>query len=170
MSDAARRIQIGYVRRAHGIRGEVVVRCDDADRSRFSPGVAFLTDDDPPRELVVDHARRHRGEPLVAFEGIDDRNAAESLRGVSLTIDVAERRRLDPDEYWPEDLVGLRMVDTAGLELGTITGVVLGAAQDRLVVSLQDGGAADVPFVDALVGEIDLERGVVVADLPEGLL
>ncbi len=104
---------------------------------------------------------------IVFLDGITDRTAAEGLRHRSLTIDVGSRRSLADDEWWPEDLVGRPAVTAGGAGLGTVTDVVLGGAQDRLVITTPDGGEVEVPFVVALVPEVT--PGSITIDPPEGL-
>lgn len=161
------RIVAGYVRRAHGIRGEVIVRSLSDDPERFAVGKVLVTDEHPPRSLEITRSRAHGDGALLEFASISDRTSAEALRGVSLTIESTERRALDDDEFWPDELVGSVVVDTAGVSLGTVADVVLGEAQDRLVVVTADGTRVDVPFVAAIVGVID--DGVIEVDPPEGL-
>jgi len=165
----ARRISVGYVRRAHGIRGSVVVRPLTDHPDRYHSGAAFLTDDDEPRVLVVGDAAEHPDGVLIRFEGVNDRTAAEALQGVTLTIGPEERRSLGDDEFWPEDLEGLTAIDPSGRHLGMVTGVVLGAAQDRIVVTRKNGQVVEVPFVEAIVGEIHPSLAHIVIDAPEGL-
>ena len=163
------RIPIGYVRRAHGIRGDVIVRplTDFADR--FQQGSEFLTDETPPRSLRVTSARDHSDGYLVHLAGISTRNEAEALQGVTFTIDADERRELGEDEYWPEDLQGMVAIAPDGRHLGTVTGVVLGEAQDRLIVRASDGEDIEVPFVDPIVSMVHPSGGHVVIDAPPGL-
>jgi 16S rRNA processing protein RimM len=177
MSQAAtpppERLVVGRVVRPHGIRGEVVVEVLSDAPGRFDPG-AELAAGDPegataPRGLTVAAARRHQGRLLASFEGLDDRDDVEALRGQLLTIPLASARQLGPDEFWPHQLTGLAVADHAGAVVGSITAVVPGAAHDLLQVALDRGGEALVPAVAALV-TVDLAAGrVVVADLP-GLL
>lgn len=159
----------GYVRRAHGLKGSVVVRSLSDDPDRFRVGARFATDDAEHPWLTVIAAVPHHDGLLIAFDGITGRNEAEELRGTTLLIDRAARRDLDEDEFWPEDLVGLDVVDASGSPLGEVVDVVLGAAQDRVVVKTTDGGIVEVPLVAALAPEIDLEAGTIVVDPPEGL-
>lgn len=166
---SAQRIVAGYVRRAHGIRGDVVVRSLSDDPARFAVGSTFLTDEEPPRTLVVARARSHADGELLGFASISDRTTAETLQGASLTITMDERRELGEGEFWPDELVGLTAVDSTGSPLGTVTDVVLLEAQDRLVVTTPDGERVDVPFVDALVGKVDPERREIAVRPPEGL-
>ncbi len=164
------RIPAGYVRRAHGIHGDVVVRGmlqDAADR--FVEGALLLTNEDEPREFEIAAVRGHQGDFIVSFVGISDRNAADSLKGVQFAIDRSERRELDPKEWWPEDLVGCSVVTVEGMAIGAVTGVVTGAAQDRLLVETPDGALGEVPFVNELVPTVDIEGRLIVVDLPEGL-
>ncbi len=163
------RVSVGYVRRAHGIKGGVIIRPLSDNPDRFSVGERFLTDDDPYRELTVAWVRSHNDGLLVGFEGVSDRNAAEALQGATLTIDAVDRRPLGADEYWPEDLEGLTALTPDGVHLGTVSGVVLTEAQDRLVVTTPDGRAVEVPFVEAIVGEVHPSHGHVVMTPPEGL-
>ncbi len=161
------RIVAGYIRRAHGIRGEVIVRSLSDDPDRFAVGRVLITDEEPPRSLEITRRRSHGDGELLQFATISDRTNAEALRGVSLTIDPTERRALDADEFWPEDLVGSSVVDPSGATLGTVTDVVLGEAQDRLLVATAAGATVEVPFVAAIVG--DVVDGVIEVDPPEGL-
>jgi 16S rRNA processing protein RimM len=163
------RILVGYVRKAHGIKGAVVVRplTDDPDH-RWVPGTVVTSDAEPPVEYTVVSAGPHPSGILVRFDGVDDRSTAEAMRGTSFTIPASERRELDDGEYWPDDLVGCTVVDGSGETLGVVESVVFGAAQDRLAVRT-DRGLVEVPLVDALVPTIDLEARTVVATPPPGL-
>ena len=165
------RILAGYVRRAHGIHGDVVVRGtlqDSADR--FAEGAVLVTNEDTPREFEITGVRGHQGDYIITFNGIGDRNAAEALRGTQFTIDMADRRELESGEWWPEDLDGCDVYSMDGALVGVVASVIAGAAQDRIVVETPDGAKGEVPFVSELVPEVDVENRRIVVDLPEGLL
>lgn len=164
-------IPVGYVRRAHGIRGDVVVRGLGADAvDRFQPGSRITTNESPSRAFEVTEHRPHSTDFLLRLTGIDDRTAAEGLVGVQFVIDPSDRRDLDPDEWWIEDIVGCTAVDPDGVRIGTVTDVVVGAAQDRLVISVDGGGRAEVPLVDELVPTVNTADRRVVVALIEGLV
>lgn len=162
-------VKIGYVRRAHGIKGAVVVRVLGEEFDRFSAGSVLSSDNSRFASLSVLSAQPHRDGLLVVFEEVSDRNESETLRGTSFLISADERRDLDSDEFWPEQLVGLRVVDPTGGQIGGVVDLVVGAAQDRLVITTPSG-TFEVPFVSAIVTSVDIEGGVVVIDAPEGLL
>jgi 16S rRNA processing protein RimM len=177
------RLIVGRAGRPHGIRGEVVigVRTDEPDL-RFAVGAtldARSTSDDAGPEngaggerLTVASVRWHSGQLLVAFAGITDRTAAAELTGSWLSVDSSQLPDTgDPDEFRDYELIGLSVRTCAGDPVGVVTDV-LHYGQDLLVVRRQDepGGEALVPFVRAIVPEVDLGAGVVVIDPPPGLL
>ncbi|WP_433326730.1 ribosome maturation factor RimM [Spirillospora sp. CA-294931] len=162
---------IGRVGRPHGIRGELTidVRTDDPDL-RFAPGTELATDPASSGPLTVQHARWHSGRLLVRFDGVDDRGQAEELRGTWLVVDPADILVTDdPDSYHDQQLVGLRAVTVAGEEIGTVA-EVRHTGQDLLIISRPGRDEALVPFVAALVPEVDVPGGRLVIDPPEGLL
>jgi 16S rRNA processing protein RimM len=177
------RVVVGRIGRPHGIRGEVVigVRTDEPDL-RFAVGatvdVRSTPDDAGPGDrtggerLTVASARWHSGQLLVAFAGITDRTAAAELTGSWLSVDSSQLPETgDPDEFRDYELIGLSVRTCSGDPVGVVTDV-LHYGQDLLVVRRQDepGGEALIPFVKAIVPEVDIRAGVVVIDPPPGLL
>jgi 16S rRNA processing protein RimM len=172
------RVIVGRVGRPHGIRGEVVVgvRTDEPDL-RFAVGATLdvAAQEDGPvdrQRLTVAAARWHSGQLLVAFTGITDRTAAGELTGSWLSVDSGQLPDIgDPDEFRDHELIGLSVRTAAGDQVGVVTDV-LHYGQDLLVVRRSDGGKSEslVPFVKAIVPEVDLTAGVLVIDPPPGLL
>jgi 16S rRNA processing protein RimM len=167
-------VVVGRIGKPHGIRGEVTVdvRTDEPDR-RFARGTTIRAEapagaDRRPSALTVTRARWHQGTLLVTFGELADRNAAEAVRGTVLYATLGrDEAPEDPDEYYDHQLVGLDVVDLDGTPLGTVKALVHGSAQDLLTVRTPDGRDALVPFVTALVPEVDLAAGrLVVADRP----
>lgn len=164
----------GRIGKPHGIRGEVTVevRTDEPD-SRFAVGSVLDVKpgkgkDAPWKRLTVRSKRWHQGVLLLSFEEISDRNVAETARGVLLTLAVSgDDLGTDPDAFYEHQLVGLEVRDLSGAVIGKVTGLQTGTAQDLLQVKATDGRATLVPFVTALVPEVDVRGGfVVVADRP----
>jgi 16S rRNA processing protein RimM len=157
---------VGTVGRAHGLRGQVTVRPrTDNVEQRFAAGATVRSSD---RTLTVSGHSWLNGVLLVAFEGVGDRTSAEALRGVELWAEgIAEPT--DPDEYADLALIGSTVVAPDGTALGTLVAVQHNPAQDLLVVRTGTGDRL-VPFVEALVPEVDLDaRRIVVNPIP-GLL
>jgi 16S rRNA processing protein RimM len=173
------RIVVGRAGRPHGIRGEVVigVRTDEPDL-RFAVGAVLDVRSSPDEEpadagrLTVASVRWHSGQLLVSFAGITDRTAAGELTGSWLSVDSSQLPELpDPDEFRDHELIGLSVRTSAGEPVGVVTDV-LHYGQDLLVVQRADGadGECLVPFVKAIVPEVDVRAGVLVIDPPPGLL
>src|SRR5262249_40117969 len=161
--------------RPHGIRGEVAVevRTDDPDE-RFAAGSVLGTDPPAAGPLTVVSTRWHSGRLLVSFAGIADRNQAEPLRGIWLTLDATQiTPPEDPDEFHDHQLVGLTVVTTAGEQVGVVTDV-RHHGQDLLVIEPAVGsdrrGEVLVPFVAAIAVDVDVAGGRLVIDPPAGLL
>ena len=170
------RVIVGRIGRPHGIRGEVVVgvRTDEPDL-RFAVGTTLdagsASDGTPESRLTVAARRWHSGQLLVAFEGVTDRTAAGRLGGTWLSVDSAELPpTTDPDEFRDHELIGLSVRTVAGEPVGVVSDI-LHYGQDLLVIRAE--GSRDerlVPFVSAIVPEVDVAGGVLVIDPPPGLL
>lgn len=162
-------LTVGQIVRPHGIRGEVIVevRTDEPDR-RFQEGAVLVAG---PSSLTVASARPHLGRLIVTFEEVPDRDAAEALRGQELEVDSESiEAPQDPEEFHDHQLVGLEVVDTAGVSIGVIRRVEHAPAADLLVVPLADGRTGYIPFVKQIVPTVDLVAGKVIVDPPGGLL
>lgn len=140
----------------HGLTGEVVVELWSEADLRLVPGSSLLTDEGP---LEVTAARPHQGRHLVRFAGVDDRAAADALRGRTLLAEPVD----DPDVLWVHQLIGAEAVQPDGRVLGTVVAVEPNPASDLLV--LEGGGLVPLRFVT----EVDPGTRVVV-DAPEGLV
>ena len=156
MPDEPALLEVGRVGRAHGLRGEVhVVAVSNVDE-RFAPGSQLVIGDEP---RVVVSARAAGNGWVVHFEGVDDRNAAEALRGKPV-LGVA--RQAEAGELFVHDVIGADVRDRAGTRLGRVEAVQANPAHDLLV--LDSGALIPIVFV------VDTQPGVVTVDLPDGLL
>jgi 16S rRNA processing protein RimM len=188
---------VGRIARPHGVRGEVSVEVHtDEPERRFAVGSVLATDPAEAGPLTVASARWHTGRLLVGFTGIADRNQAEDLRGIWLTLDSAQAGSSDdPDEFHDHELIGLAVVTVSGEPVGRVTDV-RHFGQDLLVIEPAGRAATDpatadpaarpagparpgqlaqpdgllVPFVAAIVPEVDVAAGRLVIDPPPGLL
>jgi 16S rRNA processing protein RimM len=137
------------------------------DPHRFDPGSSLLRADGT--RLVVEGSHVHKGDRLlVKFKGIDSRETVEAIRG-PVYVSEDQRRSLLEGEYWPQDLVGCRVTTVAGDEVGAISEVVEGPAQD--LISVDSGGRTFlVPLVKEIVVEVDVDARRVTIDPPAGLV
>jgi 16S rRNA processing protein RimM len=165
---------VGRISRPHGVRGEVAVdvRTDDPDL-RLAAGAVLATEPAAAGPLKVGRSRWHSGRLLVTFDGVGDRDQADQLRGTLLLVDSDQLEDLaNPDEFRDHQLIGLTVVDPDGQPVGEVSDVTH-YGQDLLVVAGSGDRAGReilVPFVSAIVPEVDLEGGQLRIDPPPGLL
>ena len=163
-------LMIGRVIKSHGIKGEVTVEVTtDEPEIRYAVGQKLRgRQGKKEQELTIATVRPHQGRLLIKFEEVPDRNLADSLRGMQFW---AEALAIDDDEeaFYDHELEGLKVLRD-GVEIGAVTGVMSGPAGTILEVTLTGGKEVLVPFVFAIVPEVDLEAGTCTITPPEGLL
>jgi 16S rRNA processing protein RimM len=152
---ATRRLAVGRIDRAHGLRGELVVTLTTNRLERLDPGAVLYTDDEV---LTVESAQPHLGRFIVRFVDVDDRADADRLHGAPLYADAID----DPGEWWVHDLIGAMVIDQHGVEQGRVVEVQENPASDLLV--LDTGALVPLHFAIELTAN---ER--VDVDTPEGL-
>jgi 16S rRNA processing protein RimM len=166
LSGAPGPLLAGQVGRPHGIAGEVYVLPISDDPSRFRSGSELVHES--AGDLVIESVRNHRERLLVKFRGIETRTDAEALRG-ALYVPRERLRALGRDEYWEHELRGCSVVDGSGEQLGVVTGLVAGRAQDLFVVDTPAGERL-VPIVKDIVVDVSVAERRVRIDPPLGLL
>ena len=174
-SKAAETVVVGFVLRAHGLRGEVLVLPDSENPARFESGSElFVRGGSRRRRLEVASSRPHRGRALVQFVNVTDRDGAEALRGAVLEAPEESVPAAEEGTFYYFQLVGCRVVDRALGDLGEVTEVVEDGGGVLLSVARPaDGGGIRsvlIPFANQLLPEINVEERLIRSDLPEGLL
>ncbi|GAA1991009.1 ribosome maturation factor RimM [Microbacterium pumilum] len=170
-------LRVGRLVKAHGLKGALKLELytDDPD-GRFVPGATFtlqVPESSPwhGKPLTVREFRWMNSHPVAFFEGVEDRDAAEELVRAILWIDQDAAATTPDDNAWYDhQLVGLDVVRD-GEVVGRVIRVDHFPAQDLLIVRLSTGSDAEVlvPFVAAIVPEVDIEGGRVVVTPPAGL-
>ena len=168
--DAGRRVLLGHIADAHGIRGEVKIRSytsNPADIAAYGP----LSDDDGRRSFVIQSHRVSGSKVVARIEGISDRNAAESLKGVGLYVPRDRLPRIEDEEWYVSDLIGCRALESDGGTFGKVVDVQSFGAGDLLEIR-PAGRSVTVllPFTRACVPEVDLAAGKIIVAPPPGLL
>ncbi len=167
---------VGRVRRAHGIRGELVVEAlTDEPDAVFAPGrrvfVGTAAGDPlrPERELHLKRSSPFKGGLIVAVDGLDDRNAAELLRGSTLLVPANEVTPPGEDEVFLHDLVGMRVVHASGRPIGEVI-EVFELPQGIVIDVRRETDTVMLPFDDHTVTDMDADARIITVDPVEGLL
>ena len=169
-NDLPETVTVGRVLRPHGIRGEVAVEVLSDIPGRFEPGSSLLAarEGETPVRLKVAAGRPQKAGAVVRFQGFDDRDRAEELRGMWLEVPRSEVPEPEPGTYYHWQLLGCRC--RAGEEdLGTVV-ELLEDGGGLILICEGEGRRVPVPFVERFLREVDVVEGRIELDLPPGLL
>ncbi|MBF4560712.1 ribosome maturation factor RimM [Microbacterium sp. VKM Ac-2870] len=172
---ARTQLRVGRLVKAHGLKGALKLELytDDPD-GRFVPGAVFtlqVPESSPwhGKTLTVREFRWMNSHPVAFFEEVDDRDAAESIVRAILWIDQEDSASTEDDAWYDHQLVGLTVLRD-GADIGRVIRVEHLPAQDLLVVRPTDAeGEILVPFVAAIVPDVDIAAGTVTVTPPAGL-
>lgn len=189
-------VTLGKVIGVHGLRGALRVHCfgDDAENLLRATQI-FVGPCESGREVkrpeyvagaeryegctsyaVLDAAPGRAREVRLKLEGVNDRNAAELLRGGFVWVAPQALRKLEPGEYYWHELVGCRVEDERGVEIGTVESLLETGAHDLLVIRAggatqeKDAKAHLIPAVPEFLREVELEKRRIVVHVIPGLL
>lgn len=165
--DSNKRICVGVVTGAHGLRGLVRVRpFTDVPEDIAAYGPVESGDGERSFALEIRN-RTGKGQLLVAIDGVADRTAAEALKGTQLFVSRETLPAVAEDEFYFTDLLGLAVVGLAGETVGTVRAVENFGGGDMLEIDDARGGVSTIPFTRAAVPEVDVAAGRVVVDVSQ---
>jgi len=163
------RICLGIITGVHGIKGWVRVKsftADPEDIASYGP----LSDESGARLFDLDLVGAQKGVLLARIKGVDDRNAAERLKGLRLYVSREALPPPEDDEFYEADLIGLAAMMEDGTRFGTVRAVNDFGAGASLEIEDEAGKTVVVPFTGAAVPVVDIAEKRVVIAPPEGLL
>jgi 16S rRNA processing protein RimM len=165
--------------KTQGRRGEVASEVLSDIPERFTIGMRLMAlpraADAGRRDLEVEELWPHKGMLVLKFAGVDSISDAELLVGCELQVPRSQRSKLDAGWNYVSDLVGCTVLDQGReigrIEIGRITDVQFGAGEAPLLIVRGEGAKAiEIPFAEAYLDHVDVERKQVHMKLPEGLL
>ena len=174
-------VAIGRVGSAAGLKGEFRVNLYAADSSNLKEGKSLLfrhaeNSSDTKTEAdaftsVCKRVRYQKDKPVILAEGIEDRSAAEAIRGMEICIKEEELDELSDGEHYVRNLIGCTVKDIAsGRDIGRLTDVIQNTAQSVLEVEAPDGKSILIPAVDAFMRNIDEEGRLIEVELIPGFI
>lgn len=166
---ASRKLCVGIVTGAHGIRGGVRLKsftAEPSDIGAYGP----LSDEAGARRFTLRVTGVVKGAILAEIAGINDRNAAEALKGLQLFVDRDQLPPAEEEEFYHADLIGLRAELANGELLGTVSALHDFGAGQSLEIATGGRETILVPFTKAAVPVIEVAAGRLVIEPPAGLL
>ena len=161
-------VLVAKILKPHGLTGEVVLHSYTDVKGRLEELRTYLLIDEGRiiGELKVEAIRFFGGRYVLKFHGISSRTEAEKLRNKELAIPESEIGTLPADYYFIHQLVGMKVQLRNGQPIGNVTNFIQTGGVDLLEVE----GEHLVPFASDICVEVDLGKGLIVIDPPEGLL
>ena len=168
------RTTIGKIAGAHGVNGVMILLplTDYPDRFLDMKELALEQPGKPKLTLKVTAMQPYAGKGtfFLRAEGVNNRDEAEKLKNAVITIPNDERVNLSDDEYWIDDMVGLKAVDSvSGQELGTLVEILQTGSNDVYLIRTPDGATKPIPAMKESVLGVDIENGTITVAIPEGL-
>lgn len=161
-------VKIGQIIGTHGIKGEVKIfsNTDFADERYAAGNTVYLENQHQRIELEVESHRVHKKMDLVKFVGLDSINDVEKYKGFDVFANQEDD--LEDGEYYYTDLIGCRVEDQQGNDLGKVISILEMPTQDVLEIE-DENGTYMIPYVDAFIVEEDIENERIIVSLIEGM-
>lgn len=164
-------LQVGIIISTHGVRGEVKVYPTTDDPRRFRRLKEVVLDTGREKlNLEIEGVKFFKQFVILKFKGLDNINDIEKYRQKSLYVTRKNAVRLQRDEYFIADLIGLKVQDEDGTELGTVKDVIETGANDVYEVEMADGRSLLLPAIKQCILNVDVENGMMQVHVLEGLL
>ena len=164
-------LQVGIITSTHGVRGEVKVYPTTDDPRRFRRLKEVVLDTGKEKmNLEIEGVKFFKQFVILKFKGLDNINDIEKYRQKSLYVTRKNAVRMQRDEYFIADLIGLKVQDEDGKELGTVKDVIETGANDVYEVEMADGKSLLLPAIKQCILNVDVENGMMQVHVLEGLL
>lgn len=164
-------LRVGVISNTHGVRGEVKIFSTTDDIRRFKKLKQCVIDTGREKIPVeVESCKFFKQTPILKFTTIDQLNDVERFKGKDLLVHRDHAVKLQKNEFFIVDLVGLKVESDDGMDLGVLTDVLQTGANDVFVAKMPDGNEVLIPYIEQCVPEIHPETGKVVVHLLPGLL
>ena len=164
-------LQVGIITSTHGVRGEVKVYPTTDDPRRFRRLKEVVLDTGKEKmNLEIEGVKFFKQFVILKFKGLDNINDIEKYRQKSMYVTRKNAVRLQRDEYFIADLIGLKVQDEDGKELGTVKDVIETGANDVYEVEMADGKSLLLPAIKQCILNVDVENGTMQVYVLEGLL
>lgn len=163
-------LRVGVITSPHGVRGEVKVFPTTDDAKRFKSLKNVLLDTGKEKlPLDIENVKFFKNMVILKFKGYDNINDIERYRQKDLLITREQAVKLEEDEYFITDLIGLAVLDEEGVRLGTVKDVMETGANDVYVVEQENGRELLLPAIGDCILDVDIENRIMKVHVLDGL-
>ncbi|MCD8234839.1 MAG: ribosome maturation factor RimM [Cloacibacillus porcorum] len=164
----------GKIVGVHGVRGDMLLlpQTDFPERFLGMKELDVTVAGKSMRTFKVRRIEPYEGKNtfFLRLQRVEDRDAAETLKGALITVAEDERVELEEDEYWLDDIIGLTVFDKAtDGRLGEITEVICTGSNDVYVVKTPEGASKAIPAIADVIEKVDVANSTMTVNIPEGL-
>lgn len=166
-------LNVGKIVNTQGLKGEVrVISQTDFPELRYKKGsvLTLFQDGKAPVRLVIKSHRKHKNFDIVSFEEHPSINEVEKYRDGILKVEKGDIGALEDNEFYYHEIIGLKVVDEEGTELGKIKEILSPGANDVWVVQRIKKKDILLPYIESVVKQVDVVNGQVIVEIPEGLI
>lgn len=164
-------LQVGVITQTHGIRGEVKVFPTTDDVNRFKKLKEVILETEKERlTLTVEGVKFFKQYVILKFKEYDSINDVEKYKGARLLVPREKAVKLQKDEYFVADLIGMHVVTEDGEPFGRLKNVLETGANDVYVVETAENKEVLLPAIKECVLQIDMEKEVIMVHIMDGLL
>lgn len=161
---------IGKIVAPFGLRGAVKVRSLSDVPDRFVSLESVYLGPEYTRH-TIEVVRPHKGEIyILKFSGVNNADAAESLRNRAMYIPLDQLAELPTDSYYQHDIIGLSVITLSGRKLGVISDIIVTGSNDVYVIAAPSGKQLLIPAIKQIIKQVDLLRKVMYIDPIEGMI
>lgn len=166
------RFQVGVITSPHGVAGEVKVfpTTDDPRRFKRLKEVILAVGKGEEKTVEIESVKFFKQMVILKLKGFENKDDVEKLRQCSLFVPREKAVRLQKDEYFIADLMGLRAVDEEDREIGVLEDVMATGANDVYIIRMKDGRELLLPAIKECVLDVQVEEGFIKVHILEGLL
>ncbi|MBR3636125.1 MAG: 16S rRNA processing protein RimM [Lachnospiraceae bacterium] len=164
-------LQVGAISSTHGVRGEVKVFPTTDDVKRYSKLKEVILGEGSTAPLLhVESVKYQKNMVIVKFKEYNSLNEVENLRGKNLYVTRENAVKLNKNEYFVADLIGLSVIDEAKNIKGILKDVMPTGANDVYIIELEDGRELLLPAIKDCIKEVDISNGIMKVNVLDGLL
>lgn len=166
-------LNVGKIVNTQGLKGEVrVISQTDFPEQRYKKGavLTLFQEKKAPVELIISSHRKHKNFDIVSFEGHPSINDVEKYRDGILKVTKDNLVELAENEFYYHEIIGLTVIDEEGKEIGKIKEILSPGANDVWVIQRTKKKDALIPYIESVVKHVDVEKGIVDVEIPEGLI